>query len=131
MSLLVAWSESACQQWRRPWRKDFSLQRAKGDFQDQSKCSRAEGPDAKGFMSLLAGRNVRLGQQVPGQFCWQIYVIADSKEMGQLTTARATRCSGWLLQIKGVRLGGSLTLFLPTLYRAVIFGILTVSSHLG
>ena len=96
MSLLAAWGESIYQRWRRPWRKDIFLQRAKGDFQDQSKCSRDEGPDAKGFMPLLARGNVGLGQQVPGQFCWQIYDIADSKEMGQLNAARARECPGRL-----------------------------------
>lgn len=40
-------------------------------------------------MPLLAGGNVWIGQQVPGQFSWQIYEITDSKEMGQLTVARA------------------------------------------
>lgn len=96
MPLLAAWGESVYQRQRRSWRKDISLQRAKGDFQDWSKCSRAEGPDAKGFMPLLAGGNVRLGQQVPGQFCWQIYEIAHSKEIGQLTAAKARGCSGKL-----------------------------------
>lgn len=113
MSLLGACGGSLCQRWRRPWRKDISLQRTKGDFQDWSKCIRAEGPDAKGFMPLLARGNVRLGQHVPDQFCGQIYEFADSKEMGQLTAARVQGGSGRLLWIWEVKLGGSLTLLLP------------------
>lgn len=57
--------------------------------------------------------DVRLGQHVPGQLCWQIREVAHSKEMDWLTTARARSCPGKLLQIWGVGLGGHL--FLPLL----------------
>ena len=131
MSLLGACGESVCQRGRGPWRKDISLQRAQGDFQDWSKCGRDEGPDAKGLMSLLAGGNVGLGQHVPGQFCWQIYEFADSQEMDQLTSARMQRCSRRPLQIWGVKLGGSLSLpsSLSTKQWSSAFWL--VSFHLG
>ena len=95
-------------------------------FRKDPSAKTLQAQDVKGFLPLLAGGKVRIGQHVRVQFCWQIYEVADFKKMGQLTAAKVQRSSGRLLQIWGVKLGESLTLSIVlTLHRVVILGILT------
>lgn len=67
-----AWGESKMEKTMKKKKKDIFFQRANCDL-DGSKCSRAAGPDAKGFMPLLAwGETLGLGNMHLASFAGRL-----------------------------------------------------------
>lgn len=82
----------------------FPCKKLRVTFRMGPRAAELQAQTQSGVCSFLLG-DVRLGQHVPRQLCWQIHEVADSKEMGQLPTAGAQGCFGTQLQTQAVRSG--------------------------